>query len=263
MWSDLVYRLTGKSFLTEKSLDRDGRVITLECDRAAKAIENRLAEVSLGNRPLFVLIGENHSMPSHMVFQMGVMDRLRRIGIPFGVALEYPSNSVEDHYLSNLETYSGESAPGRDKAETLESIRRELATNPTRHRLLYGVAFLTDTPYAPYSASTLIHYLDKYQIPIAFIDAAVDVDGYLKQDDPDTKAAIQEAERISSTKAGEIIRFEDRLGMVARNIHMVQAGLKFATALEAKLILTVTGNAHVLGYNDVGPEMVVSSTETV
>lgn len=248
MWSDLFYRLTGRWFLTEKSLERDAARVKAECARAVEGIEKRLVEVSSGDKPLVVLIGENHAMPSHMIFQMCVMDKLRRAGIRFGVALEYPSNSVEDYYLSNIETLGGNAVPGRDMTETLHSIRKELATNPTRHRLLYNVAFLTETPYARHSNATLTHYLDKYQIPIAFVDAAVDKDGYLKQDDSDTKNAIQEAERITGTKAGAVVRFEDHLGMAARNIHMTEASLRFATVLKAKLILLLTGNAHVLGY---------------
>jgi len=77
----------------EKSLDDDAQRIREASESAAETIKTRLSSLP-ADETLFVLVGENHAMPAHMIFQMCLFDILRKAKLVFGVALEHPSNWV-------------------------------------------------------------------------------------------------------------------------------------------------------------------------
>ena len=241
MWLDLFKKPRNNS------IEDDALTIRRECDRAVQAINTMLSKLP-ADKTLFVPIGENHAMPSHIVFQMCLFDNLRKAGLPFGVALEYPSNWITTNSLSLLR----EDPQTRNFtiADAKRVIDAELAADPVTHRLLYAAAFLSPTPYAPHSNATLMNYLNKYRIPIAFVDAAADESNCLDDSDTETKRAIAEAEIVTGLKTHGKVTFsvDDRLGMAARNIHMQRLSSKFADRLEmARVVFILTGNAHVLG----------------
>jgi hypothetical protein len=86
-----------------------------------------------------VLVGENHAMPAHMIFQMCLFDILRKAKLVFGVALEHPSNWVVTCSLNLL------SEDPQTKVFTVSNAHRiideQLAGDPVTHQLLYAAAF--------------------------------------------------------------------------------------------------------------------------
>jgi hypothetical protein len=241
MWLDLFKRRPGSS------LEDDALKIRRECERATQSINTRLGMLTT-NDPLFVLIGENHAMPAHMVFQMCLFENLRKAGLTFGVALEYPSNWATTCSLNQLR--EDPQMRNLTVANVQRIVDAELAVDPVTHPLLYAAAFLSPTPYAPHSNATLMNYLKKYRVPIAFVDAAADESQCLDDSDAETDSAIQEAEITTGLTTHGKLTFsgDDRLGMVARNIHMQRFSMKFAHRLEtARVVFVVSGNTHVLG----------------
>ncbi len=241
MWLDLFKKGP------DNSIEDDALTIRRECDRAAQAIKTRLSKLP-ADKTLFVPIGENHAMPSHIILQMCLFDNLRKAGLNFGVALEYPSNWITTCSLTLLR--EDPQTKNFTVADAKTVIDAELAVDPLTHRLLYAAAFLSPTPYAPHTNATLMNYLNKYRIPIAFVDAAADESNCLDDSDTETKRAIEEAEIATGLKTRGKVTFsiDDRLGMAARNIHMQRLSSRFADRLQmARVVFILTGNAHVLG----------------
>lgn len=248
MWGLNIVRSKRTRALDGKSIEEDAHKIRIACDETVQAIKKRLNTIS-DDQPLIVLAGEDHSVVSHVIHHMCVMEELRREGTAVAAAIEYPSNFVEVIFIEQVSRDRTITEAEREQFSAY--LKKELEANPTSHPLLYSAAFLSPSPYAPHSNATLTNYLKKHNIPIAFVDAAIDDEGYLKQDDPATRDAILKAERSMGCKAGEHIAFsiEDSLGMAARNIHMAKATQDFAAQLgQVRVIFVITGNAHVLGY---------------
>jgi hypothetical protein len=243
MWLDIF-----KSH-RNSSIEDDALKIRQESERAAQAINTRLSTLTPGET-LFVPLGENHAMPAHIVFQMCLFDNLRQSGLKFGVALEYPSNWVTTCSLNQL--HEDPQTRNLAVADAQRIIDAQLAADPVTHTLLYAAAFLSPSPYAPHSNATLMNYLKKYQIPIAFVDAAADESHCLDGSDIETKRAIEEAESATGLTTHSKVTFsrDDRLGMAARNIHMQRLSMRFAVRLEtASVVFILTGNTHVFGVS--------------
>jgi hypothetical protein len=122
----------------EKSLDDDAQRIREASESAAETIKTRLSSLP-ADETLFVLVGENHAMPAHMIFQMCLFDILRKAKLVFGVALEHPSNWVVTCSLNLL------SEDPQTKVFTVSNAHRiideQLAGDPVTHQLLYAAAF--------------------------------------------------------------------------------------------------------------------------
>jgi hypothetical protein len=235
--------------ITDAQISEDAQHIKESYEKTVAAIRERLNTLP-GDQPLMVLLGEKHDVVSHVIHHMCILDEITNANINFAVGMEYPSNYV---LLTALDTLKDKIKNDADKILLAQGIKHEIDGNPTRHKLLYDSLFMSPSVYAPHSNATLANFLKRRQIPIAFIDAAFDEEGYLNWDDPDTKRAILKAEREMGVKAGPKIPPTDQFGMFVRNLHMVEASIRLQRlAGPFQIIFTITGNAHILGYNPKG-----------
>lgn len=216
------------------------------------AIEHGQKEAAKTGKPLVVLMGENHSAPTHHLIQMAVIGELLKKGIDIRIGDEQDSASllrfVHDKRIIPLSTgfarHVNAVFSDRDLSYRLlsaQSNRYMFArlSHFVKYSLFNQLPVEVDrNDYPRQSMANGLYFLDHafyyYDKDFAAYDLHRQVIKLLK----DNGYSQQDLDNLSAT---------ERNGMKIRNLHMVSKIIEKTQAHKPAVYIQLTGSAHVLG----------------
>lgn len=230
----------GTALCKERLENQGSTIITLDnpCDfrlardHVLKTI-HRAIEENPGRR-VVVLMGENHTIPSHLVFQEAVIRGLEQDQKPFILAQECGHNRVS--YILN-------GIWGKDAPEVGALARDEYETLTRLLNISFG------SEQSPLTKTLLCQEQHKRKIPTINCDLAIEYDdnNSLDTKDPWTRDIV-----ASHSGSGTIDRISaiSSEGVALRNIGMVEKLLEKTD--DRDLVLLSTGITHLFGHIPIG-----------
>lgn len=196
--------------------------------------------------PLVILMGEGHSLPVHMMLQIGVMKHLAglRDADPedssrnFVMASEMPFNNTAV-LVQREDTY------GLDIPENLKYRIQE--HDPDGHLGLEAIITKNPVNNAPRSKERVFQTALQYEIPTVFNDAArkeIDGNTCLDLNDPQLANAVPEESRDMN------VPLDSPLGYALRNRIMMKRAFEFAHKQTARIIFQACGTNHLFGVEN-------------
>ena len=188
------------------------------------------------SKPLVVLVGESHNMPSHIALQYMLADRLKQAGVKFACGAELPHNFSSKYLSDMLDIPLTPAEHARVSAADTDgqwSIATRLADRPD---------------FAPASAHTLLSLYRRTGITARFNDASFGgARMLLDEADPLTGALI---ERHAPDRKGTKIFVTEPLGIELRNRAMVHNMLAHIAQTGVPLYIMPCGRNHIFGNVD-------------
>lgn len=223
-------------------------------DLIVDTIHERLTEMP-EDKPLVVLMGEEHNTPTHHALQKMVISRLFSGKQHFTFASEHPHNfSASRLTIGNIKT---------SDFPTDILNQWNLLDNEGQDNLCTYLANSYIGLYSPVSCKNLYAFCYHNKITSVFNDAAYYKDKkdpknrknnlYLDLNNPMTMIA----KKVYGTKKQKI-NVTSREGMAIRNIAMAFMALSHAEANHSPLVIQKTGLAHVFGdvsFNNKGEKI--------
>ncbi len=190
-------------------------------------------------KPLVVIMGEEHTMSVHHMLQQGLMARLLNTVSPLPIALgmEVPHNLLE---IAAYDVLRYKRRP--DMHEMLGTVDRD-----GRNFLRVMRAGFVRTPYAPVAFQNRMAFCQKYQVSVRGHDMAYVANhgSYcLNQKDPLTRAMV---ESRAPLLAGDQIDAESVRGISLRNQFMAARTIDHMRETGAAVYILTCGAYHVLG----------------
>jgi len=223
-----------KEFLTGISVDTDAAAILQSATRAVEAILARrqaLDRNGMKDKPLVILGGEFHNLPSNILHHMLVIKELRKHEPSLAMTDEMEHNALGSIFA--------------DKASVKVSRRiRNKVTKLDKSGALGLKSMLAwfNLQDSHHANMTFFNFLLKNNIPVAFTDAALRK-GNLDRRDQSTDASI----RACFDDAASKIDFTQREGLKVRNHHMAAKIAEYARKNQPRIIFHRCGNGHVSG----------------
>lgn len=139
----------------------------LDLRPAVDALEKRIREHAVNDpdNPLIVIMGENHTIPTHVALQQALMARLSDPNNPHGPRLRIAGSVELPHNM--IDNILGEQKPG--SVEVPADIRAPIAAEPNpdkRFYLAYQTALSQDPNRAPYTHRNAIAWAEKNGVSI-------------------------------------------------------------------------------------------------
>lgn len=210
----------------------------MDLQPALTAIMQRIKDVSasLNGRPLVVLVGENHEMPSHKILQTLLLKKLRE-SHPDNMAcgVEVPGNKLGEIV----------SSVGGDNLTAAE--KRQLNTEDPSGQKAIGAYLAYINPLsAPVARHTQLDFCRSAHIPTRFTDAAETAAQDLDASDPLT-GKIMKAHppgwRDNATGSEGTGAYDLKI----RNLVMTAEAQEHLKQVGAGLYVQQAGVAHILG----------------
>ena len=205
--------------------------------------------------PLIILVGEKHTIPSHSLLQLGILERMAKYrsenpddpARQVMYAVEHPRNMVErtaHHFGLRLGNH-------KDIGERLEKV-------DTDGRLAARSSVSVFLPnFGQISSRLLMNNAMALDIPITFTDARIPRDAQTETEmatlDKSDPAAQNASLKLSGRSLDSIdvdIDWRSGLGLALRNRMMVDKTLADAKEKGASIIIQHVGDSHVMGNKD-------------
>lgn len=248
-----IERLTQTSLMEPAGVMADGESDAAKIlFSAMETVENILKERAQLDRegrtddPLVVVIGENHNFPGHHLHNLLVLKALNDSDEKTVVGMEQRRSNLLN-WLKFAKGYD-------ENDDVLRSTLDEVDVNG-KMSMLYLFSNV-NLPNAPYTQSILQRSILDMDIPVRFTDAAFAYQAkeegvhsehnVLDANDPDTAQSIADC-WVQRDK--EFDPFEAD-GVWIRNHHAAGQIEEFAAEQGARIVVQMSGNAHVLGKND-------------
>lgn len=203
-------------------------------ERIVGEVRNRIAD-----GPVVVLMGEQHPSASHKALQQAVLGKLRdETSVAYGV--ERPHDFLEWFVSEGFGFKIPPDLRGRISDADRNSCRLIAA--------FLAAAWPADVPV---SERSVLAFCREKGISVRANDAA-DADLFLDQDDPATRALI---EQYAPERLGTLIHSRDEaLGVELRNRMIVERALAHMKESGAKVYVQQCGKGHIFGNNMTGDE---------
>ncbi len=182
------------------------------------------------DRPLFVLIGENHYMPSHRIAAWLVARALKEQGVSLAVGIEQPHNTIDYMLPPGLLTRASFFLkPSEYNRKSLcQTVIREKRSEESPVSKMYVNTLFLEGGYA-----------------VSLIDAASTQLHYLDQGDSLTFRHINQG---INKKICSNIHVAEKDGLYVRNLFMKERMKEQAFAAGADIFIVICGIAHVAGF---------------
>lgn len=191
---------------------------------------------------LYVVIGEVHSVPSHVLTQTGLLDK---IGADYNTSLDpsiKPILTTELPY--NALSWGARHIYGID-APLIYKPQKIQKKDPLGHVFARAVLANNDFTYAPCAINTRLDAALRMNIPVVPVDVGRKKGNYLSS--KDTLARTMAQDYYDTDLAEENVDCsgdEDPCGMEIRNDVMAERTLQAAFQHKAGIVLMQIGNAH-------------------
>ena len=103
-----MIKLTDINIAQVEQIDSDAAAILSSAVQTTKKILERreaLDRTGQKHQPLYVMAGETHDRPSHMLHHLLVLEGLKQADEKLLVGIERPSDSADDNYLDHYLCY--------------------------------------------------------------------------------------------------------------------------------------------------------------
>lgn len=207
--------------------------ITAAADQIVAEIQSRLAEKPDNDKPLFVVLGEDHFVAAHQVLHMLVLKKLADLNPALSLAV---SLELQHNTLSKVFNHS---APG---AEITEPLNDPGGVNSLRAQIATVRTFGADLSHKMSQC-----FLLKSGIPVHFNDTAVKFEDKISLDitDDPTQQAVK---TIPHDDPDDEIEALSETGFYIRNYFMVKNAQRHADRTDADIHIQICGESHVAGY---------------
>ncbi|QQG37194.1 MAG: hypothetical protein HYS17_05380 [Micavibrio aeruginosavorus] len=206
---------------------------------AVAAIVERIEKVSasLNERPLVVLVGENHELPSHKILQTLLLQKLntrRPRGLAYGMEI---AGTTPARVIETIETGA---------RLTPEEKYRLNTDDPSGQTALITYLAYINPASAPVARHTQLDFCRRAEIPTRFTDAAETASEDLDAKDPITGQIMKDNPPgwRDSTQGQEGTSAYD---FKIRNLVMTHEAQKHLQQTGAQLYIQQAGVAHILG----------------
>lgn len=199
--------------------------------RAAHDVRKTLPD----DRPLVILMAENHDMPAHIELQHMVASRLLAQNLQFVFGLERPHNRWS--FLADK---------GMNKAVPSGLYYRPGNYDPCGQAVLSAYLGFDGDAAAPVSHGNLLAFYYDRKISTIFNDAASKA-GILDFEDPFTSSLARD-----DLKHGNAADLSDADCMAIRNTAMAHSGVERAGTQQKNIIVQQAGYAHLFGWAQEG-----------
>ncbi|MDY0029730.1 MAG: hypothetical protein RBR86_07290 [Pseudobdellovibrionaceae bacterium] len=225
-------------------------ISTLAADHAEMILKERrlLDDRGLFDRPLFIVSGEDHSLPSHYVYLVALLNQLHsRDQVP-SICLELDHDTLDKDFANRsgipLDSFrlssSCETSTLRGYFSLLSSLHPDVIES-----------------YAPLSNMMLLGYLEASNFPVSYIDVSstnakeihphMEDISFLNAQDPDTQKVLEACFPQQSRLMQSFLLCQQPEGMYVRNMHMMDKALAFAEDTHTRIVIIRVGNNHVCG----------------
>lgn len=217
------------------NVSEDAAAILRAASLAAEAALARRETLDREGRrgdPLVILAGEQHSMPTHIVFHILLLESLR---------VKEPALAVADEIEHDLLA----AAFARRSSGQIEPWqKRQLAALDTNgHLSLKALVAWNNFKCADHSNAALYHYMLRRGLPSFFSDVALDENNRIAAAEPSTRASI----RACFARAAAGLDPEEREAIKIRNHHMATKIAGYAQQASPRIIFQRCGRGHVAG----------------
>ena len=219
----------------------------------------RLDREGREDEPLVVVVGEQHDFSAHYLHHMLLLKTLQQSGEKTVCGLENRDSII---------TNSLKHAYGYDEDDEILRASYTEANQDGDMGLMYVYASGEPT-LAPYAQKVFQRNLIDSGMPVRFTDAALvykstekgthSEEQRLDKDDPATAQSMQEC-WVQRDK--EFSPYEAD-GFWIRNHHAARLIEEFAEEQQARIVVQISGNAHVLGKNDGLDPVYLPGTESL
>ncbi len=218
----------------QKRIETDAAQVLNSSTKAVKAILERRAELDRkGNHdiPLVVLAGEFHSIPSHTIHHVAVLNGLKNSGKKIAFGYEEEHNLLAQKFTKEM---------GRDPSlEEISALNKRDITGTLSLKTNLGFCGYYG---ADHTRAALFRFLLRHNIKSCFTDVSRP-DSVLDASDPSTVESL----RACFKHAVSDIDVESPEGVRVRNHHMVAASLDLARNSGARIVMLSCGDTHVAG----------------
>ncbi len=211
--------------------------------RAHDAILARRAEMDATgqlDKPLFVLIGEDHESVQHYLHHMVLLDRLAQYPKSLAIAYEQPYDLLARFYRDN-----GAYEPNRQLVHYMNDVDRDTAVSV---KLRFSAVDNFSAYFAHKAlAHTVVNVMDAH-LDARFIGSDISYDSDELIETEDMRAA--DSLRRAGLDANEMYHISSPEGIHARNQHMARYLLDETRRYPASIVLQFCGIAHLNGDGD-------------
>lgn len=243
-----MIKLTDINIAQVEQIDSDAAAILSSAVQTTKKILERreaLDRAGQKHQPLYVMAGETHDRPSHMLHHLLVLEGLKQADEKLLVGIERPSDSADDNYLDHYLTHVARVKP-EDRAA---------------HKALYqknayfkGAVDLYYTMNEQLKTASHSHGLLHYNMFKMHAQGKGNFCG-LRTDAPRLKekflnAADPTVQNIMLKAFGEVTKnmsLVNQEGMYIRNRYMAQRLYDVAQKFKPRIALQLCGRTHVNG----------------
>ncbi len=222
------------------TIDAEAAAILTSATRTVAAILARREELDAAGQqstPLGVIIGENHSMPSHYIYQMLVLDGLLAHGESIAFGIE------QEHNLLSITFF--EAAGEEPDSEIAAEITAKDKGNKMALQSWMG---FYGSSSADHARTVLYRYLLRQpDINFKMTDAAMNQ--YFLEPQDETTAASMKA---CIGRTHDYVRADKQEGFHIRNHHMTAQISELAKKTGARIAIQQAGFMHVAGDRPCG-----------
>ncbi len=185
------------------------------------------------DKPLILMLGEDHYVLSHPVIQMLVLKKLKDHGVDIAFGKEFEHNNLAKNFYRKVK--------GVQEKESLSAFIAENDLNGSLSLKSY-IAFGNFVSNA-YSHKTLLNFILKEKIPNRFNDTAT-IGTQLNNDDPQTKRAIKD---LYPENIEDDLNVREAQAIHIRNHMMVQNAIAHTKKTRPRVYVQHCGAAHLIG----------------
>jgi len=244
-----IERLTQTSLMEPAGVMADGesdasKILFGAMDTVERILKERaqLDREGRADEPLVVVIGENHDFPSHHLHNLLVLKALNDSDETTVVGMEQRRSNVRN-WLKHGKGYNENDHALHATFDSVDADGRMSLSD----QLLHG-----KVENAPYSQKVLQSQILEMGIPVRFTDAAFQ---YKPTDDGHVEVPILDADAPKTAQSiadcwverGKEFDAFSPDGIWIRNHHAAAQIKEFAAEQGARIVIQMSGNAHVLG----------------
>lgn len=243
-----MIKLTDINIAQVEQIDSDAAAILSSAVQTTKKILERreaLDRAGQKDQPLYVMAGETHDRPSHMLHHLLVLEGLKQADEKLLVGVERPSDSADDHYLDHYLKYVARVSPADHAAH--KDIYKKNAYFKGAVDLYYTMN--EQLKMASYSHGLLHYNMFKMQAQGKgnFCGLRTDAprlkEKFLNPADP----AVQNIMLKAFGTVKKNMSLVNQEGMYIRNRYMAQRLYDVAQKFKPRIALQLCGRTHVNG----------------